>query len=141
MTSVGTLHHAVVGPRTMRQPGGYGIAKSDPPSEVVPARTGRAAGCWLSNFSPRRSSPNALPMADSCNPTNIGEGPQVGAHYRSIGGSGGRGDQEIVITTRAALLADSGTSCVSADMVTFRFAATRSGKRLLNLKTRVTGSR
>ena len=45
-------------------------------------------------------------MADSGNPRKIGEGSKVGAYYRSIGGSGGRGDQEIVSITRAARLAD-----------------------------------
>jgi hypothetical protein len=47
-------------------------------------------------------------MADSGNPRKIGESPKVGTDYRSIGGSGGRGDQEIVSTTRAARLADCG---------------------------------
>ena len=47
-------------------------------------------------------------MADSGNPRKIGKGPKVGAHYRSIGGSGGRVDQEIVGTTRTASLPDCG---------------------------------
>jgi hypothetical protein len=53
-------------------------------------------------------SPSGLPMADRDNPGKIGEGPQVSAHYRSIGGPGGRCNKEIVGTTRATLLTDCG---------------------------------
>jgi hypothetical protein len=47
-------------------------------------------------------------MPDCGNARKIGEGPQVGTHYRSIGGSGCCGDQEVVSATRAALLTDCG---------------------------------
>jgi hypothetical protein len=59
-------------------------------------------------MAPKHNSPGALLMADSGDARKIGEGPQISAHYRSIRGSGGCGDQEIVSTTRTTLLADRG---------------------------------
>ncbi len=73
-----------------------------------PVRIGRTAERCVSDSARRRGSLCALTMADSGNPRKIGESPKVGTDYRSIGGSGGRGDQEIVSTTRAARLADCG---------------------------------
>ena len=96
-------------PSSLRSaPSVSGPKRPDPPPPTLASLAGEemVSACrGLSNMAPKCNPPGALPMADDGNPRKIGEGPQVGAHYRSIGGSRGCGDQEIVSTTRASLLA------------------------------------